>query len=264
MTPADDTDKARPLTEEFHIMALPLWREALVGIDWLSLRASAVYRGIGVPRGDGAAAVLIPGFMGSDRYLGDLFAWLRRIGYRPHMSLIGRNVDCPLILTDRLKETIDHARAQSGRRVHLIGHSLGGVLARCAATRWPSLIASVITLASPFRGVRAHPFLVEASAVVRSRILARREVSSIRPDCYTGACKCEFFKALRRPFPRSMPQMAIYTKRDGVVDWQACINDDPATDVEVSGTHSGLVFNPQVYHHIAQQLSRARRTRQGR
>jgi hypothetical protein len=102
--------------QQFQAMGLPLWREALVGLDWLSLRASAVYRAIGIPLGDGSAVVLIPGFMGSDRYLGDLHGWLRRIGYQPHMSGIGRNMDCPNVLTDLLKITIDHAHAQTGRR----------------------------------------------------------------------------------------------------------------------------------------------------
>jgi hypothetical protein len=65
----------------------------MVGMDWLSLRASAVYRGNGVPHGDGSAVVLVPGFLGSDQYLGDMFSWLRRIGYQPYMSGMGRNAE---------------------------------------------------------------------------------------------------------------------------------------------------------------------------
>ena len=50
-------------------------------------------------------------------------------------------------------------------------------------------------------------------------------------------------------------QTAIYTKTDGVVDWQVCVNDDPATNFEVKGTHVGLAFNPDVYKLIAQRLA---------
>jgi hypothetical protein len=72
------------LQEEFQASsALPLWREAFLGMDWIALRMSSVYRGIGIPRGDGSAVVVIPGFMGSDQYLGDMNAWLKRIDYRP-------------------------------------------------------------------------------------------------------------------------------------------------------------------------------------
>ena len=41
---------------------VPIWREGLAGLDWLALRTSSVFYGCGVPRGDGSAAVLVPGF----------------------------------------------------------------------------------------------------------------------------------------------------------------------------------------------------------
>ena len=83
------------LQEEFQASStLPLWREAFLGIDWLALRMSPVFRGIGIPRGDGSAVVVIPGFMGSDQYLGDMNAWLKRINYTPYLSAIGRNAEC--------------------------------------------------------------------------------------------------------------------------------------------------------------------------
>jgi pimeloyl-ACP methyl ester carboxylesterase len=195
--------------------------------------------------------------LGSDRYLGDLHGWLRRIGYQPHMSGIGRNVDCPNVLADRLRQTIDHAYAQTERKVHLIGHSLGGVIARSAAVRWPELAASVITMASPFRGIHAHPLILEAQALVRGRIMARSADPTVLENCYTGHCSCDFVDALRQPFPEEVPHTAIYTKTDGVVDWHRCINEDPDHDIEVSGTHVGLVFNPQVYRHIADRLALA-------
>lgn len=235
-------------------MALPLWREALAGMDWLALRASSVYRGIGVPHGDGSVAVLIPGFLGSHQYLGDMFSWLRRIGYQPYMSGIGRNADCPDILTGRLTETVKSAYLESGRKVHLIGHSLGGTLARSVAARQPQLVASIISMAAPFRAVRAHPMVLGAAMIVRRRILSERDIQS---DCYSGVCSCDFLESLRQPLPESIVQAAIYTKADGIVDWRCCINDDPETDIEVSGTHVGLVFNAQVYRHVANVLASA-------
>ena len=237
------------------MVALPLWREALVGMDWLALRASPVYRGNGVPHGDGSVVVLVPGFLGSDQYLGDMFSWLRRIGYQPYMSGMGRNADCPDILTGRLTETVKSAYLESGRKVHLIGHSLGGTLARSVAARQPHLVASVTSMASPFRTVRAHPMVLGAAMIVRRRILLfDRDVQS---GCYSGLCSCGFLDSLRLPLADSIVQAAIYTKGDGVVDWRCCINDDPETDIEVSGTHVGLVFNAQVYRRVAGVLASA-------
>ena len=92
----------------------PLWREAFVGLDWLALRSSPVYYGFGVPRGDGSAVIVIPGVMGTDMYLQEIYYWLRRVGYRPYMSRIGWNAECVNTLVDRLSETITTAQAQTG------------------------------------------------------------------------------------------------------------------------------------------------------
>ncbi|HKF55486.1 MAG TPA: alpha/beta fold hydrolase [Blastocatellia bacterium] len=233
--------------------ARPVWLEGFVGLDWLALHASPVYYGLGVPKGDGSAVVVIPGFLGTDAYLRDLRSWLGRLGYTAFLSGIGRNAECLELLVTRLIHTIQQARTETGRPVHLIGHSLGGILARSAAALRPDLVASVITLGSPFRGIRSHPMVLQAAELVRARII--RETAVDRPDCYTGYCTCGAIASLEWPFPDSIPQTAVYTKQDGIVDWRFCINDDPETDCEVIGTHVGLVFNAYVYELIAARLA---------
>ncbi|HEY7037874.1 MAG TPA: alpha/beta fold hydrolase [Methylomirabilota bacterium] len=231
---------------------VPIWRESLFGLDWLALRASPVFYGFGVPRGDGSAVVLVPGFLGTDWYLLELYGWLGRLGYRPYLSRIGRNAECLEILSRRLLETVQTAREGTGRAVHLIGHSLGGLLARSVAVRHPDLVASVVTLGSPFRGIRSHPLVLRVSDHVRERL--QRED---RPDCFTGHCGCPAVTGLESAFPSSVPQIAVYTRSDGIVDWRVCVNDDPATDVEVAGTHVALVANPGAYRAIARHLAAA-------
>lgn len=245
----------RSFTPDQRPASVPIWRESLAGLDWLSLRTSAVFYGCGVSRGDGAAVVLVPGFLGTDWYLLELRGWLARIGYRPYLSRIGRNAECLDLLSDRLLETVETARRDTDRPVHLIGHSLGGMLARSLATRRPDLIASVVTLGSPFRGVRSHPLVLLVSERVRARV--RREE---RPDCYTGYCRCEAVTGLETAFPAAVPQLAVYTRTDGIVDWRMCVGDDPAGNVEVTGTHVGLVANAAAYRAIAQHLAAATRS----
>ncbi|HYL36800.1 MAG TPA: hypothetical protein VEV17_12875 [Bryobacteraceae bacterium] len=236
-----------------------MWQEALFGVEMLLLRASPAYYGIGVPRGDGSGVVVIPGFLGTDIYLMDMYAWLRRLGYRPYFSGIGLNAECPnLLIKRRLNDTIDRARNETDRPVHLIGHSLGGIIARSAARQRPGDIASVITLGAPFRGTVVHSRVLKAAEIVRERIL-NTHGPGVLPDCYTGRCTCNFLDSLKRDLPESMGQTAIYTKTDGVVDWRYCITDDPALDFEVPGTHIGLAFNPAVYEIIARRLVSAPR-----
>ena len=72
----------------------PLWLETFAGLDWLALHSAPVYYGLGVPRGDGSAVIVIPGFLGTDHYLWEMNLWLRRMNYKPYMSGIGWNADC--------------------------------------------------------------------------------------------------------------------------------------------------------------------------
>jgi triacylglycerol lipase len=233
---------------------VPIWREILFGIEWLALHSSPVYYGVGVRRGDGSSVVLVPGFLGTDDYLHELHYWLRRIGYRSYLSRIGRNAECMDILVDRLFETVEKAYADTGRKVHLVGHSLGGMLSRAAACRQPKLIASVAALGSPFRGIRSHPWVLGASDRVRDRIRLSRG-NGVHAQCFTGYCTCDTVTAFQSCFPSSIPQIAVYTKTDGIVDWQYCVNDDAGTNFEVAGTHVGLVWNPAVYQILATHLT---------
>src|SRR5664280_1595056 len=123
-----------------------IWKEALFGAEVLLLHGSPAYYGLGVPHGDGSGVVLVPGFLGTDSYLKQLHSWLARIGYRPYFSGIGLNAECPnLLIQHRLNENIEKALLETERKIHLIGHSLGGVIARSVANQRPDDIASVIT-----------------------------------------------------------------------------------------------------------------------
>lgn len=240
-----------------HGANLSVWTEALFGAEILILHASPTYYGFGVPRGDGSAVVIIPGFLGTDLYLTELHSWLRRIGYNPYFSGIGLNAECPnLLIQRRLSQTIDRALSETGRKIHLIGHSLGGVIARSVAGQRPKDVASVITMASPIRGTVANRAVLQAAEAVRLRIL-KEHGRGVLPECYTGRCTCNFLDSLRRDVADSITETAIYTRYDGIVDWRYCMTMKPEADVEVPGTHVGMTFNPAAYAVIAERLAAA-------
>jgi triacylglycerol lipase len=233
----------------------PIWQELLVGVELIFLRISPVYWGHGIPHGDGSAVVLVPGFLGTDFYLNHLRTWLGRIGYKPYYSGIRLNAECPnLLIRQNVNQAIQEAYKSSRRKVHLIGHSLGGTIARAVASQMPDRIASVITLAAPIRGLAAHASILRAAELVRKRILERHG-PRVLPDCYTARCTCDFVESIRGKFPKSVRQTAIYTKTDGIMDWRVCQTGDPSVDFEVSATHLGLVFSPLVYSVVAERLA---------
>jgi pimeloyl-ACP methyl ester carboxylesterase len=233
------------------------WTEALFAAEILLLHATPVYYGFGVPRGDDSAVVIIPGFLGTDLYLMELHAWLARIGYRPYFSGIGINAECPNLLIQRhLSETIERALTETGRRIHLIGHSLGGVIARSVAGQRPRDVASVISLAAPIRGTVTGRTVLHATEAIRQRIL-KEHGRGVLPDCYTGHCTCNFIDSLKRAIPHSMIETAIYTRDDGIVDWRYCRTMNPEVDFEVPGTHIGMAFNPSAYAIVAERLAMA-------
>src|SRR6476619_699886 len=102
--------------------------------ELFALQRDPVFRGHGIPRGDGRLVLVIPGLFGSDLYLEPLHSWLRRIGYRPVRSTISINAGCP----DRLRAQVESALQRGvGRHpgpVAIIGHSRGGMLGWAIAT----------------------------------------------------------------------------------------------------------------------------------
>lgn len=247
--------------EREKVVELPLWRESLAGVDWAKLRFSGVFYGLHVEHGRGDPVVTVPGFLGHDSYLFDFNFWLRRMGYKVFPSKIGLNSECPDLSLDRLLVTIHRAYNERGP-VDLVGHSLGGMLARAAAVQEPRYINSVTTLGSPFRGVHGHPRILRAAKRVAKRLERRRydrpPHKPILEKCFTLHCNCAFSKASRVGLPAHVYETAIYTREDGVVDWHACRSEDPDVDFEVSGSHIGLAWNPVVYRILAVRLRKAR------
>ncbi len=247
----------RKQRRRFREANLSIWTEALFVAELLLLHASPIYYGLGVDRGNGTAVVLIPGFLCPDVYLTPLGGWLERIGYRAFYSGVGINSECPnLLIQNQLNKTIDKALQKTGRKVHLLGHSLGGVIARSLAVQRPKEIASIITLGTPVSSLVAHSTILRAAEHVRLRI-AKEHGDAVLPECYTSHCGCDFLNSAHRRIPRKILHSSVYTRDDGIVDWRCCKTGNCEADYLVNGTHIGLVFNPLVYKIIARCLADA-------
>ncbi len=254
-TPQDDP--ADPFAHDPSVESVltPLWREARWPIEWLGLRSSPVFFGYGVPHGAGEPVLLIPGFMSGDGFMLELHQWLQRIGYRSYLSNIVWNNDCPDRTSRSLARKLEAIQRRHATRVRLVGHSLGGMLAKSLLQDHPQLIDRVVTLGSPFRSlVKAHPAVVgiwEQLKIMRGKLIGR----NLKPSCGTGHCLCDFVRNMVRPEPRDVPQYAIYSRVDGVADWQSCREDLDSANTEVNCTHLGMPLHPEVYRAIAARLA---------
>lgn len=233
--------------------ALPMWRESLWVMDWMALRMSSIYQGKGVRPGNGDPVVVVPGFMCTDHIMYEMYGWLRRVGYDPHLSGIGWNVDCPRTTSERLERTVTRIYEKTGRRVRIVGHSLGGVIGRHVALERPEMVSQVVFMGSPIQEVHAHPMVVAAAVT----LLGTRSLIS-GDQCLKAGCECDFTADARRPLPDSVQHAAIYTRGDGVVDWQDSRENDPRRNHEVGGTHIGLVYNPRAYRVLGNILAERR------
>jgi pimeloyl-ACP methyl ester carboxylesterase len=199
--------------------------------------------------------LLIPGFMAGDATLAGMAALLRGAGYRTYRSHIHVNVGCTREAADRLERRLESIAIRRGRKVSIVGHSLGGMLARGLAARRPDLVHGIVSMGSPILAPGAvHGVLAwDAEMLVR---LARAGFGGLMSeDCVAGACARASFEESQAPLDPGVGFTAIYSRRDGIVDWKACI--DPAADpVEVSTSHLGMAFDPVVFDAVREALDR--------
>ena len=215
------------------------WGEVagLLEFPRLLLRAPALAR---APRGDGAPVLVLPGFATGDGATSLLRAYLSFLGHDVHPWGLGRNDgDVPRLLALLVARVTALARA-TGRPVRLLGWSLGGYLAREVSREVPADVDRVVTLGSPVVGGPKY--------TLTARAYRRRGIDLDAIEAAVDA---------REAVPLTRPVAAIYSRRDGVVAWQACLDERNGCveHVEVSSTHLGLAFSPDVYLVVARCLS---------
>ena len=214
-----------------------------------ALLRDPVFRGRGVPHGDGRPVLLIPGFLSGDWTLRVLHSWLQRLGYRSYLSGILFNFQHSERLIAGLRRKVTEVEAENGSRVSLVGHSRGGLLAKVLAQRRPQAVEQVIALGSPLADWTDLAALTHHAVGVVARAnelaLGRRLNAEGR---FTYDLK----------LTPSVPTTSIYTPTDDVVNFRSCLRPDiPA--MPVWGTHNGLVVNPEVYRLLGRLLARPRR-----
>jgi hypothetical protein len=192
------------------------------------------------PAGDGHPVLALPGWLANDSSTRALRWFLRARGYHAHGWRLGRNHGPSPATVDGLVARLRDLRERHGRRVSVIGWSLGGIYARELARRFPDDVRQVITLATPFRDI-------DATSVAR---LYRAGLGHRG----TGD-RGEIRRQLRAPLP--VPSTSFYSRSDGIVAWRSCVADvgPHSENVEVRSSHCGMGHHPSVLLAIAERLA---------
>jgi pimeloyl-ACP methyl ester carboxylesterase len=234
----------------------PIWREGRSTLEAASLLRDPVWRGDGVPHGDGAPVLLVCGFLAGDDSLGLMARWLKRIGHHPVRSGIRWNVGCLGAAVDRLEQRLEETAVRHGSRVAVVGQSRGGCMARVLAVRRPDLVSRVVTLGSPLRDpLDVHPALWAHVHAVG--LLGTLGVPGLfTAGCRSGPCCAAATTEMTAPLPDGVALTSVWSRSDGIVRRRACL--DPHADlVEVRASHIGMAAHPDVYRAVAAALGPA-------
>lgn len=196
-----------------------------------------------LPRGDGHPVLVLPGFLASDASTAPLRNLLIELGYDAVGWDLGRNVQITEARIEGMSRCLTQLYERTGRKISLIGWSLGGVLTRELAKRHPEMVRQVISLGSPLRAESGHGPARRLFEALNGSVPDIRQRSSITD----------------MDSPPPVPTTSVYTKSDGIVHWTGSVQAEGTfhENVEVYASHCGLGVNPGVMLIIADRLAQA-------
>lgn len=206
---------------------------------------------LNAPKGDGHPVLLLPGFMAGEVTMGVLETYLRNRGYDVSHWGFGRNIGFQPKHAKALEQKIRYIHYKTGRKVSLVGWSLGGVFSLYGALQAPECVRSIVTLGSPLSrdaaGIQNIPRMLRAMY----RLVAHPMGTVVHESRPEG-------KLLKQRATLSMPVSCLYGLGDGVVPPQeATIDGDPSLheNIRVPASHLGMGVNPMVLWIVADRLA---------
>jgi pimeloyl-ACP methyl ester carboxylesterase len=194
------------------------------------------------PKGDGHPVLILPGLLAGDESTLVLRRYLRRLGYEAHGWGLGRNIGPTPKVVQGIEAKFRALADRHDRKVSVIGWSLGGIYARVLARLQPEDVRQVITMGSPYR-------LEEPKRTRAYRAYMRyssRHVEDVVVPTSSAAAD-----------PLTVPTTSVYSKLDGIVPWESCMEEPGATreSIEVFSSHFGFGHNPAVLWLVADRLA---------
>ncbi|MEL6343448.1 MAG: alpha/beta hydrolase [Myxococcota bacterium] len=211
------------------------WRTLLQPVRLFGARA----RLAAAPRGDGRLVIDIPGYQSPESAMAPIRLFLRSKGHDARPWGFGVNRGDPERDRMRLLARLESLVSEAGRPVNLVAWSLGGIIAREVARLRPDLVHRVVVYGSPLIGGPTYTVAADFTDEKEQRRIAALQ------------------EQLDREQPVQVPITTIFSRRDGVVSWRACLDhySPRATHVEVRSSHIGLGIDPDVWLAVAEALA---------
>jgi pimeloyl-ACP methyl ester carboxylesterase len=226
--PIPPPGRLRPL----HELRLPV--DVLTWMPtWLTTRTR--------PAAEPRSVLLLPGFGTGPRATRIVGRFLARRGHHVSDWGLGVNSGEARKLRVALEPVVASRVERAGEPIVMVGWSLGGFIAREYAREHPHQIRRVVTLGSPVIGGPRY-----------TATAARYRAQGHDLDVLEQAVRSRYATPLR------VPVSAVYSKRDGIVAWRACIDrwSPDVEHIEVDETHLGLVLSPRVLAIVAREVER--------
>lgn len=195
-----------------------------------------------LPNGNGQPILVLPGLMTSNFSTRVLRHFLDEKGYTSYGWTQGTNYGRLSYLAD-IEKQLGEIYHQHLEKVTVIGWSMGGIFARAIANDLPNYVQQVITMGSPFSGIDAP---TNADWVFK-KVSGIKDKKAVDPSILA--------KIENTP---PVPFSAIYSKGDGIVPWQSCMdysNRSRTENIEVQGSHCGLGHNAAAIVAILDRLA---------
>jgi hypothetical protein len=193
------------------------------------------------PRGDGHPVLVLPGLVASDVSTRPLRTFLKTRGYAVSGWRQGRNLGLRPGVQHAMVDLVREMSDTHGRKISLVGWSLGGLYARQLAKMMPDRVRQVITLGSPFA---SGPKATNAWRVYEMASGRSAEEEDHR-----------FGGTLAGAPP--VPTTAIFSRTDGICAWQGCREQSShmAESIEVESSHCGMGHHPAAVYAVAERLA---------
>lgn len=243
-------DRHKPPTGIAGMLGRPVWLEARSPFELRALRRSALWRGVGIPHGDGRPLLVFPGFLASRRSTAAIAHVLRAAGWQVEVAPVGRNAGPAQHSIDKARNTLHDLYQQTGERVRIIGHSRGGQLGRILAVLDPERVRQVVGVGTPLVVKYPSYLVVKIPAEALDRLWRKGAFGDL------DTLREQDVEDLRyADFPAEVDLVSVWSRSDGIVDWRLSL-EPAATNVEVKASHTGLINSISGVQGIATALAR--------